>query len=223
MPGLDLHTGDSLTREEFHRRYESMPRIPRAELIEKVVYVQSSSEARETEPSTFKLVGWLGMYGSHTFGVEGACNTTLRLDSRNELQPNALVIVRPEYGGQVQIDADDFVAGAPELIADVVSNGAGRMLSAKLRAFRRNQVREYVVWRVLERVVDWFVLDGADYLSLPMDNGIYRSRVFPGLWLDVQALLNGDLRKIFEVVQQGVASEEHQRFVERLEQRAATR
>ena len=39
--------------------------------------------------------------------------------------------------------------------------------------------------RVLDHAVDWFVLRETEYQRLAPDAaGIYRSEVFPGLWLD---------------------------------------
>lgn len=66
--------------------------------------------------------------------------------------------------------------------------------------------------------VYWFVLREGAYerLQSPPD-GIYRSEVFPGLWLDAAALLAGDLARAIQVVQQGLASPEHAEFAARLQ------
>jgi hypothetical protein len=40
------------------------------------------------------------------------------------------------------------------------------------------------------------------------------SQVFPGLWLDKTALLAGNLAEVLEVLQEGLASGEHQDFVQ---------
>jgi len=95
------------------------------------------------------------------------------------------------------------------------SNGA--ILHAKLHVYRRNGVREYVVWRVLEEAIDWFVLRAGQYERLLVDaNGLVRSEVFPGLWLDPAALVRGDLGTVLAIVQQGLASPEHATFVTHL-------
>jgi len=75
------------------------------------------------------------------------------------------------------------------------------------------------VWRVLERRIDWFVLrdEGFEPL-LPVADGILRSTVFPGLWLDPAALVRGDVNAVFALVQQGLRCPEHVEFVARLEQ-----
>ncbi len=208
-----LEQGDHLTREEFHRRYEAMQHIKKAELIEGVVHMPSPVNFKKHGQPHFDGIGWLSHYKALTPGTLGGDNSTLKLDLKNEPQPDAFLIIAPEFGGQVKIDAEGYIVGAPELINETSASSASYNLHSKLEAYRRNRVQEYVVWRVLEHAIDWFVLEGNQFARLPCDDGIYRSRVFPGLWLDVQALLDGNLLKVLEVVQRGVATDEHQRFV----------
>ena len=111
---------------------------------------------RHSHPHT-RLVTWLGNYETDTPGVEAGDNGTVRLDLDNEPQPDAFLIIRPEHGGQARISEDDYIEGVPELVAEVASSSASYDLGKKLNAYRRNGVREYVVWRVLDRQVDWFV------------------------------------------------------------------
>ena len=47
-------------------------------------------------------------------------------------------------------------------------------------------------------------------------DGFYRSTVFPGLWLDPVALVQGNTRRLRAVVDLGLASPEHADFVARL-------
>jgi hypothetical protein len=90
-------------------------------------------------------------------------------------------------------------------------------LHDKLRAYQRNGVCEYVVWRVWDRAIDWFVLREGRYERLPLNSsGHYQSEVFPGLWLDPAALVRGDLAHVMTVLQQGLASPEHAGFAGRL-------
>lgn len=87
----------------------------------------------------------------------------------------------------------------------------------KLQVYRRNGVQEYLVWRVDDAEFDWFRLNTGEYIQLELNNdGIICSQVFPGLWLDKTALLVGNLAKVLEVVQQGLKSQEHQDFVQKL-------
>ncbi len=212
-----LENGDRLTRAEFERRYRQMPGV-RAELIEGVAYVMASPVrvARHGEPHA-ALNGLLFNYRIATPGVRLADNATVRLDLENEPQPDLLLLVDPDRGGQARISADDYIEGAPELVAEVVPSSASLDLGDKLRAYRRNGVREYLVWRVLDRAIDWFVLRDDRYDAMgPGEDGLLRSHAFPGLWLDPEALLSGDLPKAVTALNRGLASPEHAAFVERL-------
>src|SRR5207249_7770324 len=107
--------------------------------------------------------------------------------------PDGVLLVEPRLGGRAKIDADGYIAGAPELVAEVTASTVSIDLGPKLVVYRRNGVGEYLVWRALDRAIDWFVLRGSQYDRLPLDAaGVCRSEVFPGLWLDVAALLAGD-------------------------------
>jgi Uma2 family endonuclease len=211
----ELRAGDRLTRAEFERRYEAMPHVKKAELIEGVVYMPSPVSLEHGSPQ-FDVVGWLAVYRSATPGVQGGDNTTLRLDLDNEPQPDAFLRIRPEFGGQSR-DSGKYVEGAPELIAEVAVSSVSYDLHDKLRAYQRNGVLEYVVWRVEDRAIDWFVLRDDRYTPLPLSSaGYYQSEVFPGLWLDPAAMIRGDLAHAMTVLQQGLASPEHADFVRRL-------
>jgi len=215
----ELENGDYLTREEFERRYEAMPDLKKAELIEGVVYMPSPvRHGRHSHPH-IHLCNWLGHYEAGTPGVEAGDNGTIRLDLDNEPQPDAYLLIQPERGGQARIDADDYIEGAPELVAEVASSSVSYDLRTKLHVYRRNGVREYIVWRVLDRQIDWFVLREGRYESMALSaDGLYRSTVFPGLWLDPVALLNHDLARVLAVVHEGLNTAEHADFVARLEQ-----
>jgi hypothetical protein len=91
-------------------------------------------------------------------------------------------------------------------------------LHLKLHVYRRNRVREYLVWRVLDQAIDWFTLRNDQYERLTLDaEGAYRSVIFPGLWLDPAALTRGEMARVLHVLQQGLASPEHAAFVGQLE------
>jgi Uma2 family endonuclease len=213
-----LENGDRLTRAEFVRRYDAMPELKKAELVEGEVYIPSPvRHGRHSHPHT-RLVTWLGNYETDTPGVEAGDNGSIRLDLDNEPQPDAYLIIRPEWGGQARISADDYIEGAPELVAEVASSSASYDLGKKLNAYRRNGVREYVVWRVLDRQVDWFVNREGRFELIPSAaDGILRSTVFPGLWLDPAALVRGEKATVKAILQQGLNSPEHADFVARLE------
>jgi Uma2 family endonuclease len=214
-----LEAGDHLTRDEFERRYDAMPNVKKAELIEGVVYMPSPVRLGRHAAPHFDLITWLGVYRAGTPGVAGGDNVTVRLDLDNEPQPDAVLLVEPGHGGRVVLSPDDYIEGAPELVAEVSASSASFDLHTKLRVYRRNGVQEYLVWRVLDGSFDWFVLRQGDYTRLPPDGaGCYRSEVFPGLWLDPNALARADLTAVLRVLQEGLASPEHVDFVARLQQ-----
>ena len=186
-----LESGDRLTREEFHCRYSEYPEIKKAELVEGVVYV--GGRVRTTahgEPHAL-VVGWLGLYAAEKPDLHVANSTTVFLDERNEVQPDA-VLLRFEPG-VVRETEDDFVEGAPQLIVEVALSSASYDLHDKKEAYRRSRVREYVVLRTLDDALDWFELrDGAYARREPDERGIIESGQFPGLRLHVPSLLARD-------------------------------
>jgi Uma2 family endonuclease len=217
-----LTNGDHLTQAEFLRRYSAMPDLHNAELVEGVVYTPSPVTHKHHGAPHFALITWLGLYQVHTPGIEGGDNSTLRLDDRNAPQPDSFLVILPTHGGQVRFDADGYIIGAPELVAEVAATSAAIDLNAKKTAYLRNGVREYIVWRVFDRTIDWFVArDGRfDRLS-PGEGGRLESRVLPGLWLDPDALIGGDRMSVDRVARQGIATPEHAAFVARLHEHAA--
>ena len=230
-----LRNGDHLTGEEFLRRYEAMPELKKAELIDGRVYIDSPDSYPTVQGSTmaspvsfeehsaphFDLIGWLALYRSATPGVRGGDNGTVCLAPKTMPQPDAMLLIRQSHGGQARIGEDKFLHGAPELVAEVAYSSVSYDLHEKLEAYRRHGAREYIAWRVEDGSIEWFVLRGAQFDRLkPGDDGIYRSEVFPGLWLDPEALIRGDLNATLQVLQRGLASPEHVAFVERLREAA---
>lgn len=211
-----LENGDRLSRPEFERRYKAMPNVS-AELIEGVVYMASPVSYDNHGRPHSHVNGWLNLYRYATPGVDCADNASIRLDLDNMPQPDALLHILPECGGQVRIGEDGYIEDAPELIVEVASSTVSYDLNDKFQAYRRNGVNEYVVWRTRDQAVDWFILDGGEYLRLqPDQDGLYRSRIMPGLWLDPVALMSDDRARMLRVNQEGTTSPEHAAFVERL-------
>jgi Uma2 family endonuclease len=140
----------------------------------------------------------------------------------NEPQPDVLLLIDPACGGQARISEDDHVEQAPELVAEVSASTVSIDLNKKLEVYRRCGVREYVVWRVSDDAIDWFVLrDEEDQRLAAGPDGIHRGEAFPGLWLDAQALARRDMARVLEVARQGTTSAEHVAFVARLAARRA--
>ena len=219
-PPLDgfvpLENGDRLTRCEFERRYTARPDIRKAELIEGVVYVPSPVRAKGHAGPVGVVTTWLVTYSASTPGVSVLVDATVRLDRDNEPQPDVLLRIESEAGGQSRLSADDYVEGPPELIVEVAASSAAYDLHDKLRVYRRNGVLEYVVWRVHDRAVDWFVLTDDEYRpQVPDAHGVLHSSNFPGLRLAVDALLAGDVTGVLSALQAGLGTPGHEAFAAR--------
>ena len=210
-----LENGDRLTRSEFERRYQAMPNHQKAELIAGIVYRASPLRITQHGNPHARIMTWLGSYWAATPGVELGDNSTVQLDQYNEPQPDALL--RIQTGGQSTVNEDGYVEGTPELIVEIAASTVSLDLHQKLEVYQLHQVQEYLVWRVEDEQLDWFQLKQGQYLKLQPDTeGILYSQMFPGLWLDQNALLTGNLAKVLRVLQKGLASGEHQSFVEKL-------
>jgi Uma2 family endonuclease len=218
-----LENGDRLTRAEFERRYDAMPHLKKAELIEGEVFMPSPVRYHPHGHPHIRLANWLSNYETDTPGVGAADNTSVRLDVDNELQPDLILFILPERRGNARISEDEFIEGAPELVAEVASSSVSYDLGKKLNVYRRSGVQEYIVWRVLDCQVDWLVNREGRFEPLaPSADGILRSTVFPGLWLDPAALVQEDKTKVKAVLEQGLKSPEHAEFVARLERAKKT-
>jgi Uma2 family endonuclease len=211
-----LVNGDHLTRAEFERRYTAMVDVKKAELIEGMVIMPSPVSNTHGKANSL-IVWWLVGYAAATPGAEVGENTTVRLDLDNEVQPDAHLRLLESAGGASHVGAAGYIDGAPELIVEIAISSASYDYHVKRRIYRRNGVREYLIWRVEDGAIEWFTLENGDYVPLVADTtGVIRSRVFPGLWLAADALLAGDLAAVLAALQAGLASPEHADFVVRL-------
>ncbi len=208
-----LESGDHLSRAEFERRYDAMPDLKKAELIEGVVYVPSPVRVLHGRPHA-SVLGWLTIYAAATPGVELMADTTVRLDLENEPQPDALLRIAPDAGGRSRTSDEGYVEGPPELIIEVAASSVSIDRHTKLRVYQRNGVQEYLLWLVLDRRIEWFALREGVYVPLaPDERGVVQSQAFPGLRLAVPALLEGDLARVLAVQQAALGTPEHQAFV----------
>ncbi len=138
----------------------------------------------------------------------------MRLDLENEPQPDGLLLIDTACGGQARIAKDDYIEGASELVVEIASSNVSLDLHLKRDLYRRFGVREYLVWRVLDQRLDWFVNHEGLFEQLPQDtDGLLKSQTFRGLWLDHSALVAGDLARVLEQVRQGLNNPAHQAFL----------
>ncbi len=211
---LDLHNGDRMTREEFHRIYERAPEELKAELIGGVVYM--ASPLKERHASYHLALGTLfGTYIGRTPGVTGGDNATVMLGDESEPQPDLYLRVLRECGGQSGRSDDGYVTGAPELLAEIAESSRSLDLHAKRDDYRRYGVREYLVVNLRDGQLHWFDF-AADEQLQPDSDGIARLRTMPGLWIDVAALFAQDLPRAVAALQSGLGSPEHAEFVKKL-------
>jgi Uma2 family endonuclease len=209
-----LESGDHLSRREFHRRYEAMPDVKKAELLDGVVYMGSPVSIRRHASPHARAVGVLIHYVAKTPGVDVADNGTLQLDEENEVQPDAMVFLPPGKGS-LTIEGE-YASGRPELIVEVASSSVAIDVHRKKRVYQRHGVQEYLVWRVRDSEIDLFRLHEGVYQQATLEDGLLKIRQLPGLWLDPAALIRGDLPKALEAIDRGVASPEHAVFVEKI-------
>lgn len=209
-----LAAGDKMTRDEFLKLWQLHPEIKNAELIGGVVYVPSPVSTDHWLPED-DIGGWLFTYRVNTSGTQSGGNaTTIMLD--DSPQPDRHLAILPECGGNSWFE-ENYLHGSPELMLEVCRSSRAYDLHQKYDLYEAAGVQEYLALLVYEREIRWHLLVDGRYQILPPDaDGIWRSRVFPGLWLDGQALLKSDMAKVLAVLQAGLASPEHQAFVERL-------
>lgn len=214
-----LEQGDRLTRSEFLRRYAAMPPKVKAERIEGIVHMPAAAVSAQFHGDHHaNVLGWLVVFKSVTPGVVATDNSTVALDIDNDPQADACLRILPTHGGATKLNDEGYIEGPPELIVEVAASTLSFDLGAKLNAYRRNGVREYIVLRTYDGDLDWFVLRDGQYVRLsPDDQGVYRSQVFPGLWLRAGALMAGAMAEVLSTLQQGTASAEHAQFVKFLE------
>lgn len=186
-----LESGDRLTREEFHRRYEARPDLHRAELVDGVVYVPLPMRYAEHDRPAALCVGLLLIYAAPRPDVQNGANASLLIDDTTEVQPDAFLF-RPD-AGRLRLNGDGYLEGAPDLVIEVAASTASRDLHDKLHAYERAGVREYMVWRVIDEAIDYFVLEDGRFVRRDPDkDGVIESPLFPGLRFDTAKLLAFD-------------------------------
>jgi Uma2 family endonuclease len=216
-----LEQGDHLDQKTFHERYEAMPNVKKAELIQGMVFMGAAALRQHSRMHSI-LVRWLGAYEDQTPGVETLVELTAILGPESEPQPDICMIVLPEKGGQMQPskDYEDYLEGPPELVVEVASSTESYDLHLKKADYERQGVREYLVVALRQRRIFWFVNRNGAFQELALaQDGFLKSEIFPGLWLDPAALFEKKVRRVLEVAALGLATPEHKVFAEELERR----
>lgn len=203
---LQLYNGDRMDQRTFHALYEAAPEGVKAELIGGTVYIMASPVSRRHGKPLCLVLRWLGAYAEASPGVEGFTEETLILGPENEPQPDAGLRLLPSHGGRTT-DQSGYIQGPPELVLEVATSTAACDLHQKKEACERAGVEEYLV--AMPEEVRWFRLEEGRYVPLREDaDGVMRSRRFPGLWLDPEALLAGSRDGVIDAVRRGIAGRE---------------
>jgi Uma2 family endonuclease len=213
-PPAELHSGDQMTRQEFHEIYSRMPESFRAELIGGTVYVASPLGLAHGT-SDLLLITAFTLYAARTPGVQASSNATVFLGNDSEPQPDVVLRVLPECGGQSRTTPQGYVDGAPELIAEIAHSSRAIDLGPKRMDYARYGVLEYVVVSLHDQQFQWFHL-GKDSELQPGPDGVLKLITFPGLWIDSEALLAQDLGRLQATLERGIASPERSQFAAKL-------
>jgi Uma2 family endonuclease len=202
---------------EFHRRYEAYPEDVKFELIGGIVFMASPlKRPHGVYHPELSLV--LTLYKAGTPGVEVADNMTTILGEESEPQPDLMLRLLKECCGQSATNEADYLVGPPELVAEVAHSSRSIDLGRKRQDYLAAGVQEYLVLCVEEQEVHWFHFPSKRKLK-PDGSGVWKSRVFPGLWLDGPALLARDSGRLMAAVQQGLAAPGHAAFARQLQEK----
>jgi Uma2 family endonuclease len=169
-------------------------------------------------------MGLLATYSWETPGTMGLGRVTVILGPRSEVEPDTMLLIRPECGGWTRIDDEGMMVGCPELVVEIADDTLQLDLYDKKYAYEDAGDGEYLMLNVRNPGFRWFVHRDGRFEPLPRDgDGIYRSRIFPGLWLETEPFLNNDHRAVMVTLRRGLESAEHADFVEQLRQNRANR
>lgn len=218
-----LHCGDKVAQSEFHQAYSAMPEVFKAELIGGMVFEPSPLSLEHSDINGLLIAAFLA-YASRSRALQVGDNATVILSPEDEVQPDAFLRVLPEYGGRskntsrkdpkISRKALKYVKGAPELVVEVAQSSRAIDLHFKKERYRLAGVLEYLVVCLDPERVHWFSMSTGKELACRFD--IFRSKAFPGLWIDGKALLECDYTALMETVAAGMHSAEYASFLERL-------
>jgi Uma2 family endonuclease len=192
-----LEHGDALSIEEFERRWQLHPEIKKAELIDGMVFLEMTVSPGHAVPHS-RMGTWLGVYAASHPGTQALDNVTVRIETDTDVQPG--LALRKEPGTSTV--EPEHILGAPELVIELAASSASYDLNRKKSVYERSGVQEYIVWQLFEERIDWWELQSGRYVSLEKDgSGVIESTAFPGLRLDVSALLAGQMTTVLAALQ----------------------
>jgi hypothetical protein len=213
---IQLENGERADQKTFHAWYKTTPKSFKAELIGGEVVVASPLKVDHSEYHA-QMMLWLGHYAVETPGTRVRDNATAILGEESEPQPDGALVIEPAFGGQTQVNEEGFALGPPEFVMEIAGSSGAIDLHRKKSDYERAGVKEYVVASLRDQRVRWFVLRNGRFQDVEPDaGGVYRSEVFPGLWLDAAALMKLDGTGLIAALRLGLASPQHAVFVQDL-------
>jgi Uma2 family endonuclease len=211
-----MHNGDKMSQREFSKIYSKLPEPYKAELVAGIVY-------EPPPPTLLHSVGDLDLsallryYTAYTPGTQSGHDCSVILSDEDQVQPDSFLRVLPELGGQ-SANWRRKIKGAPELVAEVSFSSRSIDLHIKKERYAKFGVKEYIIFCVEPSLIQGLNLASGE--MLPMDeNGVIRSEIFPGLWIDARSLSTGDYKSAFETLSLGLQSSQHKAFVDLLASR----
>lgn len=212
-----FHDGMRLSRSEFRRLRDARPDVRRAERLDGALLMPAATRHLLHGKPHRRFEQWLSAYELATEGVDGSLACTVALGADHDPEPDSILFIAREAGGKCIITKEDYLEGAPELVVEIGASTAAIDLGRKRRIYESHGVDEYIVWLTESAEIRWFHRRDGQFEPLAAGpDGILRSVIFPGLWLDVAAMLRLDMRRVLDVLNQGLATPEHAAFAARL-------
>ena len=216
-----MQSGDRMDQQTFHELYKQTPDGFKAELIGGIVYVASPVSFHHGKPH-LAMAYWLARYVEDTPGVQGFDNATTILGEKSEPQPDLVMRIEPEYGGQTRNNQEKIIVGPCELVVEIANSSVAIDTHAKKADYESAGVLEYLIVMVKPKSVVWYTRGKSGFRELAPDaEGLLKSRVFPGLWLDPAGVFERSKKRLRAMLEQGLASPEHAAFVNKLEAKRA--
>jgi Uma2 family endonuclease len=184
-----------------------------------------ASPQKPPHAETTKFVGrWLDDYEEYTPGTKWYPGVTHIMGPESEPEPDHCLLILPKYGGQIRMNRKGYFVGSPELLVETAYTTESRDLHQKKADYEVAGVREFVVVALRSSQVFWFRLRVGKFAEVRPDaDGIFRSKIFLGLWFEPAAILGRDRKQLLAVIAQGLATPEHEAFVAKLASRKRRR
>lgn len=209
------HPGDHMSLDEFLDRWNRMPDLKFAELTDGAVYLPLPV-SKDHGFYDSRIQAFCGYYAMRTLGTESGTNGNWLVPSDAAPQPDCAISIAPEYGGRCTV-GEGLAAGVPEMVSEICHSSRAYNLGPKLALYQSAGVNGHLAVLVEERRFEWRMLVNGSYQLLDSDANVYRSRIFPGLWINEFAFWKDDSETLLKTLEQGLATREHQTFVESLQ------